>query len=805
MTDITITKEEVVAAAGKDPWKLRDEFRAETDPEAIEALATVFREGAAEADEAGGIARYATELESRAGTQNDAAIYTRAGEHLEQTYRQLGAEHLEGVSRVLRRVHAEAEGVLEDHEATLTGRRGCLEWVVQEEETAANTEYAQVLDQLGRIPPGQAVGTTIRVGDRTFPAAAREEIRAHLERVHTQSAGRAAAQAHQSMEESRDSYYGRLGRHQKDLEDFGYDANDSPVNIFQTTGRARHDAEKLHDLLRDGTPDPDRMDDHTAAIDAILKGRTGENAFADLSAQEKEFLRTYFNTLSGDDLAAAGRLRGEQYVPLQQTLANAVQAAWSKDEGRQPAALREFFGDDALRGYPDPDSLRQAIERYNGFGDLMSKSTVTPSDDFTTGLIDSAISRQEWYEAQAAARYSGTPLDGITDILNQAARNDVGAATAFGDQNRVADMLALDWADSQAAGNLLREAALPDNGHSLTPGEEAKLRAGYNVLQHVGSHPDEFLADPAYGPNHNTFGRELDPHLQRAVADIAGNSEYLSKLDNRNPPAESSFGNGTFRLGAEDRHNLFRTVLGGDQEVTAGFREHVMRHIDERMRNVFLADDGRPHRDGVGTIESEIEDMGVLTGALLNAELDTVYRGDEADDKQAKALWDAWTAASTAVGEVPGGWGTAAGLAQAATTWLEPEDTARNRDAIRRYYAGMSGGDVERYLIYDAARGAGHSALAEDPRLAARAEIIPRRGGSWDDLSADDWDGIEQSDGRDAHRAVRTAMPEDWMAMFDRGLNEELSRPPDWFTTSEEERREILGPVTQSGNGSRAN
>ncbi|GAB2929530.1 putative alpha/beta hydrolase [Streptomyces mayteni] len=235
MAAITITNQEVVAAAGKDPWKLRQEFSADTQLDAIEVLATTFRDGAAEAEGTADTARNADQTERDAGDHAGRAIYANAERHLAETQEKLGAADLDGISRVLRQVHGEAEDTLEAHTEAIEGVCG-LDVAVDREEDQANRDFESVIEQLNAIPPMDRLGSTIKVYDKAFPltAGVEEDIRAYVEDFHTREAGRQATRTFQSMDEARDDYYGLLSRKQQDLTDLGYDVGDSPVNIWRT-------------------------------------------------------------------------------------------------------------------------------------------------------------------------------------------------------------------------------------------------------------------------------------------------------------------------------------------------------------------------------------------------------------------------------------------------------------------------------------------------------------------------------------------------------------------------------------------
>ncbi|TDC08229.1 hypothetical protein E1265_33340 [Streptomyces sp. 8K308] len=770
MSTITITNEEVVAAAGHDPWELREEFRSQTQLEAIETLATTFRNGAAEAERAGETARDADATEESAGDHGGQAIYAEAERHVAQTREELGADELDGISHVLRQVHGMAEDVLEAHTGAIEGGGG-LDAEVDRQEAQANQSYASVLTQLRSMSGMDRLGTSIKVYDKAFQptADAEEQIRAHIEQFHTRAAGRFATQTFEAMDEQRDEYYGRLNRWQQDLKDLGYDVGDSPVNIWRTTGRAEYEGEELAKLLKTGEPDPEQLAERTALLSDILAQRSGNgpDAFDGLDDADREFARAFYDAMGSDDLAAAGRLQGDQYRDFQETLANGVNAAWSGD-GQRPASLREFLDKGGLDGVRDPEQTRQAVQRFNDFGSLMSHSTMAPNDQLTTSLIDAAADRQRWWE-NSEAWVHAPRLDGAPKLLAVADDNSAAAATAFGDQNRVADMMRLNWSDrGVAAGELLRASAMPADGFRFTdsPEDLARVRAGYNTLQYVASHPEEFTEVPP-GSGTNRAHERVHAAVRQAYADIAGHGEYLDRL--ANTQERSGFLSNqpdVFALSTDDRNNLFRDLLGGDQRTQEEFKRDLLQHARDTARDTARWTDenpGVPHPDG--DLRERMQDLGQLQGAVTNAQLDLVYRDEHRDDERADLLWNGWTMAVTAAGVAPGGWGMAAGAADALSVPFEPEASAEGNDAFRRYAERLRGDDAMQWAIDAGVRDVDYSGIPEGQ---AGSRFNP--------------------EGQRPH----FALPPQVADAFDEGWREELDKPPTWYSDDVSERDEVL-------------
>lgn len=109
------------------------------------------------------------------------------------------------------------------------------------------------------------------------------------------------------MEELREAYYGLLRRKEHDLADCGYDVTDTPVNIWQTNGRARYEAQQLLDSMEEGAT-PDELRQQIGGLDGIVSGLFDENGrpHGKLPAREREYLSTFHDALAQTGIGALG-------------------------------------------------------------------------------------------------------------------------------------------------------------------------------------------------------------------------------------------------------------------------------------------------------------------------------------------------------------------------------------------------------------------------------------------------------------------------------------------------------------------
>lgn len=311
MGDISITKDDVIEAAGCDPWELQSDFASDTDLESMMALSGVFKTGAGEADEAGGVAAYASALEESSGAAGGEPIYGSAAVHLQSTYEDLGAENLENISRILDQVATEAETVLEANENALTHATG-LDWQVERHESSANGDYDTFVAWLGeqdakadQLMSYTIYGETFTGAQGSFPM---NDVKEHVRKTHLDLAASFASIVYDGMFERIDDYYGILHQKEGELNEYGYDVAGSPVGFWYTEGRAAHEAEQLEIELNKPNPDPDVVERYTAGLAKIAENVYGDphnpgDPLRDLSPEEAAYLEEFYNTLSPEAFA----------------------------------------------------------------------------------------------------------------------------------------------------------------------------------------------------------------------------------------------------------------------------------------------------------------------------------------------------------------------------------------------------------------------------------------------------------------------------------------------------------------------
>ncbi|ARQ69498.1 hypothetical protein [Streptomyces marincola] len=725
MSDISITKQDVIDKAGCDPWELESEFASDTDLEMIDSLAGIFRNGAEEADDAGGVAAYASTLEERAGTRGSNAIYADASEHLTQTYEDLGAENLENISSVLNQVAGEAEAVLESNDEAITGPMG-LDWVVEMQNSAAQGDWSAFESWFAEQSGGEHDLFSYTIHEETFtgtrPTFPKDDLKSHIRDYRLELAADSASRAYDRMFEDVDDYYAMLHQKEGQLSEYGYDVSDSPVPFWHTDGRAEHEAEQLHELLQQDNPDPEELERYSAGVDRLVNGLDG----GELTSQERAYLRSFYDTLSADDLATLGALEGEGYDGVRETVANGINTLMApslnglhptEDAALVPDSIKPLINEDFLDRSLDDDEVNDRITQYNGLGDLMSHATMPPGHVFGAEMGGAAIAIQVDYELwQADARADSAShgpnyfpeaemyddLTGTARVLDVVATNPEAAARTLNSVDRVDDLARLNWAHDggEAAADFMRAATIPAAGEEAS---RAQLDAAKHVLEVVSG--DTAVARGG-GPTTDA--------VEMAVLDTG--MAYLDFL-----AREGSDDDGTvrnilgqdvpgFALDSEARNGYFDFVANREQELKDHFYGGVSAHAQERMTQAF--------NQGGDGVEHALENLARLHGGLDFAEYTVAGNNPEGSQRVEQNWRNGFQMAQSlndTIGLIPGA-GAVTGITGPIISGLQgatvgdppsPEDLRRTQN----YADAVAEGGEARYWF---AQGA---AAADDPRL----------------------------------------------------------------------------------------
>ncbi len=734
---ISITRQDVIDEAGVDPWELESEFAADTDLEMIDSLAGIFRNGAEEADDAGGVAAYASTLEERAGTRGSNAIYADASEHLTQTYEDLGAENLENISSVLNQVAGEAESVLEANDEAITGPMG-LNWLVDRHQSGATSEYEAFESWLAEQDGGEHDLFSYTIHEETFtytkPTFRKDLVENHIRDYHLTQAADGVTFSYDLMFERVDDYYGTLHRKEGQLAEYGYDVSDSPVPFWHTDGRAEHEAEQLERLLEQDDPDPEELERYSAGVERLVNGLDG----GELTSQERSYLRSFYDTLDADDLAALGNLEGERYAGVQGTVADGINTLMDPERGgidpREqdylvPDSVKPLINEDFLNRDLDEDQVDDRIGQYNGLAGLMSHADVPPGDRFGADMGAAALGIQAdyelWQRDAAAETASGSPnyireadpyteLTGTGQVLTMVATNPDAAALTLDSVERVDTLARLNWPQDggEAAAGFMRAATIPPEGEEPS---RYQLDAAKNVLEVVSGDTAVARGD---GP---TTRPVEDAVLDTGLA-------YLDFLAREGTDDDGMVRNVLghevpgFALDAEARNGFFDFVATREQEQKDEFYGGVNAHAQQRMTQAFNA--------GGDTVEGTLENLARLHGGLDHAEYTVAGTTPQDASQQVEQNWrngfQMASAINDTIGMIPAA-GTVTGITGPIISGLESATVgeAPTPDELRRTRSYEDAVAEEGEARYWFAQGAAH---ADDPPLSQEQVDALRNG-----------------------------------------------------------------------------
>ncbi|MDT0343957.1 hypothetical protein [Streptomyces litchfieldiae] len=778
--DVSFDKADVEAAGSAKPWTHRDEFAAEVDTEHMADTASTFARAANEARNAGELAERATRIGQQAGVRNGAAFVEDDRIDVTAGGLQGNGEGIDNVVRMLVRAMNRAMEAREEVDAQIDGGNGGagMQQVLEHNSAAAVQTWERAQQFFASQPapslimPAPAIGSgTPRFnfnnveyegvpsdGAWTAPPNLPGDIRDSYLNMTADE----AAHADEEITDAIRQYRQKLAEYGAELEEAGYDTSRGPLDIWRSDEMAAFNGEEVKKLLSRGNPDPELLARYTAGLDSIADDMNDKKGARPPTPEQQAYLNAFFGKVGTEDLLAAGRLKGPSFEPFQESLANGVVAA---STGPEPlSSVREFFEKEPISDQgKDGHSVRLQAERFGDFGALMGHASITPSENFSTSLINAAIDAQKDHQSTMPT-FEKPPLEGAPQLLSLAATNDDAAASFLSDTNRINRLLdpalSSSWADNgRAVGDLMRAGTLPDDP-TFTPEERDKLTAGQTLMQFVADNADDFV----------DHGRDFPPRAETALADIVGHDEYLSRLSatstNEMDRQLGALRGDGFPLSHADRGDLFSVLMNGEDQTAEQFKADAGDYIEEQARRVFEG------ADGTGTVTAEMRQLGELSAAVTNAELDMAYQADKRDDERAEQRFNALKTGLSGASVIPGLGGQVFGSADALSNLMgDPEPSAEKNDQLRRYTEVYRRGEQELHRIYDAARDTGYRGMDDTEA----ATVIPRRGESWPPSDSDDWNLIGTTTGRNRRQALADSLG-DLATYFQEGRSAEFAR-----------------------------
>ncbi|WP_354596475.1 hypothetical protein R1Y80_04700 [Streptomyces sp. JL1001] len=742
MSGFTITREMLVEAAGCDPYELRTEFKNDTDPEAVDALSSIFKNGAEEAAESGSVSQYASELEEGAGTRGTHAIYEDGAAHLEQTYDDLGEAGLRTVSATLGEIKDEMEATRTYVDDSIVGEMGLEYW--REWYTGrANEEIESLEEDLTGLDPdatyrwsGHDEEIATKVED--FPRA---RVRSVIENSYTEQAGKYGADVYDRMTDELDDYYGFLSNRENRLAEDGYDTGSTPLDLWYSEGRAEYEGEQLALELQRESPDPAAVARYTQGLEDAMDGALDENGeiAADpeqLTDEQLAYLTGFYDSLGSEGLAALGELESDPHrdgpaaveavETAQRAAANGVNVMTNPELGgldthqpshfdRLPEPIAALVRNPQDIVNKPPEEQVEHYRLFGGFGDLMGHATARAGTGFSQDLAYAALWTETGFDlVRDQAGFGHLEMSGASAALRSVALNDIAAAALINDDYFREHMLSTSWEDPAAAGDLIRSATLPAEGEDPRGDQR---RAAFHLLTTVAQGQDvlSVLADP----EGNAYGAAT-ADMQAAIKDVSlGYLDYLSEVSGRqsgdNSQTHSYFdaseGN-QFRLSADDRHELFMYLGKSEQSVLNQWETGLETYYSVRAAEAF----------GEGASEADrqriLGNLGALDGAVSGAYdqivVDVKHDEDKAEEQREKQKLAAATAI-TGVGAavVTGGaattsWGLAAAGVGTAGSLVQNNPEAPELAADLNYNSAVIGDWSLRRTVAEAAIEAGY-------------------------------------------------------------------------------------------------
>ncbi|MGP4113359.1 hypothetical protein ACTWP5_20900 [Streptomyces sp. 4N509B] len=585
---------EVAARAGKDPWAIRTRFTSEVDVGAMGRAGDALLEAAREARGVKDLAVRADEIAQGAGAHNGTPM-ADAADRFDLTNVQLRDPQLDRAvesnframqiaDRTVTLVDAKVGGPA-GLESRITGYEGeaQAEWSYWTSlRDSLNAQYGN--SAMSPPPTVQYNGRSVTFGrlpsgELTLPT----ELPAMIRETYLSQAGDDARLTGDDMDNL-------IARYRRDLMDLatglnnmGFDVSEGPLKNFVNPQMADFAAEQINAALRDGNATPADLDMYTGYLESIRREIHSEptdrfgNPRGQLDPRDNAFLWNFYDRLTPESLGKLGQL-DDTHDLAKTNVANGIQMLMNPEIGGMnpngsavPESIRHFVQDyrssDLVQvGTP---GLRDEVERFTGFGNVMSHATVASSDDFSKSLAYAATGLQQ----SNLAHYPGLSLnDAGSGMLQAAALNSGASAELLNEEAFRGDLLIT--GGRGAAALIESGAVIPDGMDPASPEAKPYVDAGFHVLTDAARYGDEAIA-------HAELAGVDGSHLRQAIGNTAiahmdliamgGGGE--SKLWDPHVPVPTGGPQWGFTIGDEDRQKLFE-----------------MMHNDEATRSQFFGD-----------------------------------------------------------------------------------------------------------------------------------------------------------------------------------------------------------------------
>lgn len=650
------TKDDV-EARGKKPWTTVSNFAKELNTESMSETAAAYARAAGEARTVDDLAKRATEISQGAGNLNGAPLAKEGRYEESRRALQRGGTDMAGVVSVINRGINRALDAEEGNQRHITWMDRQLA-SHQAEGRAKWNGWTAALNHanlhVGRAEdPNVTIsydGRQVTVPRQGLPQWLADEIRESYLKRAVQDAEHAQSQIQDTIK-----WY----RHQmlaaaNDLVDLGYELTEGPFELFTTPQMAKYAAGRLMEELRSKNPDPERVEFFTNGLKSIAESiygdptKGGASPERDLTAAERAYLRHFYGTLDSESLARLGNLDGSDAITnAKRNVANGIQMVMNPEIGgfdpskpssgvQIPQSIRDFVYDykngDISRPQ-DSGDFRKALEQFNGFGDLMSHSTVASGDAFSSSMAHAAIDVEKWSAQQIryAPEVAHVENTGSSGMLRATAWNHGASAELLRDSQFREDLLTQRWDDSHGAAAVVRSGTTVPSW--IPPGSDAAkpyMEAAYGVLTYAAQNGD--VINSLHDPNRpGVLGADLSD-LQRSIGNTAiRNMDYIATTRDTDgltrwsasgePGQVDPWG---FGFSSEDREGIFSFMNGAEEIERKRFFGEVANWQLESAKHAFRDPDSGafgPTFTRIGVIQGTVAEVQneVETGASTAA------------------------------------------------------------------------------------------------------------------------------------------------------------------------------------------
>lgn len=637
MAGVEFDVADVKAKVSKDPWKRQEDFSDEINTEDMADTATQYLKAGAEAGSAGELGENASQQSAESGSYNGEELLDKE-QRDSLTSQDLGnnGEQMDAVVGNLMRAMATAMDAEDDVKGEISGSAAAgagLEAGIQGLSLLATSTYNDLKSSAAALPAATGVlananlvekptalfdGTTYDlVNNGADGWSLPSNLVSDIKNYYLDKAVEKAEDTDGEIKDIIDKYRQDMNELGLELEEAGYDTSEGPLELWHSEEMAAYNGNRLNEELQKEDPDVEAIARYTSALGAVTESMFDENGnvredFNHLDSDLDEYVSEFFEDIDAEALAALGNMESgeggaaETVGASQRNVANGINVLTNPDVGgidtsqtgadkEVPEGVAEYvYGyDEKLDelGVAPGSGLRSSLNEFDGFGALMSKSTVESGHGFSGDMARAAIDVQKTIESknEEIREHNGSysvgemrsdsypPLDSenIGGLLTAASQNEGASAHMLSDPDFAHDLMMREWHNGAGAGDLIRAGTTMPQG--LDPNSASArpfFTSAGNVLETAGANQAR-LTEINDGPWDTS-------ELHAAIGDTA--VSYMDLLSSGGTTGASGPGEVTvfgqtyehgFKLSTTHTNALFDLMLSSDEEVSTNFLEGV--------------------------------------------------------------------------------------------------------------------------------------------------------------------------------------------------------------------------------------